>query len=155
MNFRILIIYTNSKKHFLPPYFPPVCHLILTLVTNLLSYIIPNYAFAIVTFLRIHLNMGWENPLHAPVVDRGPKMETVPHPRDFMGPKWQDRVWSGDIKSGVCKIKCSVLRLYATISAKRSHISMVGSGCGCLSKTIIPPIIFIKKVSMERLKHVN
>ena len=36
------IDYINSKKHFLPPYFPPVCHLILTLVTNLLPYIIPN-----------------------------------------------------------------------------------------------------------------
>ena len=67
------------------------------------------------------------------VIDRGPKMETLPHPRDFMGPKWQDRVWSGDIKSGVCKMKCSALRFYATLSAKRSHIYMVGSGCGCLS----------------------
>ena len=38
-------------------------------------------------------------------LDRGQKMETLPHPRDFMGPKWQDRVWSGDIKSGVCKMK--------------------------------------------------
>ena len=76
-------------------------------------------------------------------------METLPHPWDFMGPKWQDRVWSGDLKSGVCKMKCSALRFYATLSAKRSHIYMVGS-----IKTIIPPIIFIKKVSMERLKHV-
>ena len=66
-------------------------------------------------------------------LDGGPKMETLPHPRDFMGPKWQDRVWSGDIKSGVCKMKCSALRFYATLSAKRSHIYMVGSGCGCLS----------------------
>ena len=48
------------------------------------------------------------------LLDRGPKMETLPHPRDFMGPKWQDRVWSGDIKSGVCKMKCSALRFYAT-----------------------------------------
>ena len=32
-------------------------------------------------------------------LDHGPKMETLPHPRDFMGPTWQDRVWSGDIKS--------------------------------------------------------
>ena len=44
-------------------------------------------------------------------------METLPHPRDFMRPKWQDRVWSGDIKSGVCKMKCSALRFYATLSA--------------------------------------
>ena len=65
------------------------------------------------------------------LIDRGPKMETLPHPRDFMGPKWQDRVWSGDIKSGVCKMKCSALRFYATLSAKRSYI--------------IPPIIFIKR----------
>ena len=65
--------------------------------------------------------------------DLGPKMETLPHPRDFMGSKWQDRVRSGDIKSGVCKMKCSALRFYATLSAKRSHIYMVGSGCGCLS----------------------
>ena len=67
------------------------------------------------------------------LLDRGPKMETLPHPRDFMGPKWQDRVWSGDIKSGVCKMKCSALRFYATLSAKRSHMYMVGSDCGCLS----------------------
>ena len=60
-------------------------------------------------------------------------METLPHPRDFMGPKWQDRVWSGHIKSGVCKMKCSALRIYATLSAKRIHIYMVGSGCGCSS----------------------
>ena len=58
-------------------------------------------------------------------IDRGPKMETLPHPRDFMGPKWQDRVWSGDIKSGVCKMKCSALRFYATLSANRSHVYMV------------------------------
>ena len=69
----------------------------------------------------------------ASCIDRGPKMETLPNPRDFMGPKWQDRVWSGDIKSGVCKMKCSALRFYATLSAKRSHIYTVGSGCGCLS----------------------
>ena len=52
-------------------------------------------------------------------IDRGPKMETLPYPRDFMRPKWLDRVWSGDIKSGVCKMKCSALRIYATLSAKR------------------------------------
>ena len=57
------------KKHFLPPYFPPVCHFILTLVTDLLPYIIPNYALAIVTFVHIHLNMGWLNPMHVPVVN--------------------------------------------------------------------------------------
>ena len=74
-------------------------------------------------------------------------METLPHPRDFMGPKWQDRVWSGDIKSGVCKMKCSALRFYATLSAKRSHIYMVWV---FICKTFIPPIIFIKKVSMEK-----
>ena len=68
-----------------------------------------------------------------PQIDRGPKMATLPHPRDFMGLKWQDRVWSGYIKSGVCKMKCSALRFYATVSAKRSHIYMVGSRCGCLS----------------------
>ena len=56
-------------------------------------------------------------------IDRGPKMETLPNPRDFMGPKWQDRVWSGDIKSGVCKMKCSALRFYATLSAE-GHISI-------------------------------
>ena len=56
-----------------------------------------------------------------------------PHPRDFMGPKWQGKLWSGNIKSGVCKMKCSPLRFYATLSANRSHIYMVGSGCGCLS----------------------
>ena len=67
------------------------------------------------------------------VIDRGPKMETLPHPRDFMRPKWQDRVSSRDLKSAVCKMKCSALRFYATLSAKRSHIYMVGSGCGCLS----------------------
>ena len=64
-------------------------------------------------------------PSARPCLDRGPKMETLPHPRDFMGPKWQDRVWSGDIKSGVCKKKCSALRFYATLSAKRSHIYLV------------------------------
>ena len=57
------------QKHFLPPYFPPVCHLILTLVTDLLPYIIPNYALAIVTFVHIHLNMGWGNQLHVLVVN--------------------------------------------------------------------------------------
>ena len=30
-------------------------------------------------------------------------------------------------------MKCSALRFYATLSAKRLHIYMVGSGCGCLS----------------------
>ena len=50
----------------------------------------------------------------------GQKWKPSPHPRDFMGPKWQDRVWSGDIKSGVCKMKCSALRFYATLS----HISI-------------------------------
>ena len=62
-------------------------------------------------------------------------METLPHPRDFMGPKWKDRAWSGDIKSGVCKMKCSALRFYATL---RSHIYIVGSGCGCFSVTNNP-----------------
>ena len=73
------------------------------------------------------------NSILSGLLDRGPIMETLPHPRDFMGPKWQDSVWSGDIKSGVCKMKCSALRFYATLSVKRSHIYMVGSGCGCLS----------------------
>ena len=81
-------------------------------------------------------------------------METLPHPRDFMGPRWQDRVWSGDIKSGVCKMKCSALRFYATLGAKRSHLYGGIRLWVFICKTIIPPIIFIKKVSMERLKHV-
>ena len=54
--------------------------------------------------LYMYCICNYKTSLH---IDRGPKMETLPHPRDFMGPKWQDRVWSGDIKSGVCKMKCS------------------------------------------------
>ena len=83
-------------------------------------------------------------------------METLPHPRDFMGPKWQDRVWSGDIKSGVCKMKCSALRFYASFKCEKvTYLYGWIRLWVFICKTIIPPIIFIKKVSMERLKHVQ
>ena len=44
-------------------------NLIWSLITDLLPYIIPNYALAIATFVHIHLNMGWGNPIHVPVVN--------------------------------------------------------------------------------------
>ena len=54
-------------------------------------------------------------------------METLPHPRDFMGPKWQDRVWSSGYKIWslqdemlcvkiICYLKCEkVTYLYGGI----------------------------------------
>ena len=68
-------------------------------------------------------------------------METLPHPRDFMGPKWQDRVWSGDMKSGVCKMKCDVM------GQNQSHVAKHKMAEICIfpeNVKICPFFVFIK-----------